>query len=47
MKEVETIKFSLGKGVYTPAQLTGKFRYFEVHSIRAWKVNAPKFAVDK
>lgn len=47
MKEVETVKFSLGKGARTHVQLIGKLTYFEIRNARAWKVNALKFAVDK
>lgn len=47
MKELETIKFSLGKGAHTHVLLIGKLIYFEVYNARAWKVNAPKFVVDK
>lgn len=47
MKEVETIEAALGRGACTHMQLIGKITYFEVCNARAWKVNAPKFAVDK
>lgn len=47
MKEVETIEAALGKGSLIHVHLIGKLPYFEVCNARAWKVNSPKFAVDK
>lgn len=47
MKEVEIIEAPLGKVTHTHEQLIGKLTYLKVCNARAWKVNAPKFAVDK
>lgn len=47
MKEVEIIEAALGKGAHIHVHFIGKLPYFEVCNARAWKVNSPKFAVDK